>query len=96
MIGDGWGWGGVDFKAKSAKELETYLIMRGSFLTTKNAEWKRIAIEQYQYLNSLYESLKILNTDGSLTQQILTTSKLIVKLEREHGLHYTTTTEYNS
>ena len=92
----GWCWGGVRHKVKTAKELETYLIMRSSFLTTKNKDWKRIAIEQYQYLNSLYESLKLLNDDGRLTQQILTTSKLIVKLERDHGLHYTTKKEYNS
>ena len=93
---DGRASGMIQIKCKNEQEFKNYLAMRDTYFSTKNKDWQRIAIEQYQYLNSLYESMKTLNNDGELTQLILTTSKQIVKLEQEQGLHFTSTKEFNS
>ena len=88
-------YGMIQIKCKTEQEFKNYIEMRNAYYNTSSNQWKEIAIEEYKYLINILETLKTLNGEGALSKEVMETSELIVKLEREHGLHYTTKKEHS-
>jgi hypothetical protein len=84
---DGWGWTGIDFEAKSAKEVENHLTVRSANLTTTKNQWRDTATALYKQLNVAYEQLKKENADGHLSDLISQISPVLIDAERNNGIH---------
>lgn len=84
----GRSYGMFTYKCENEQEFKNHLTARDSFLTTTKNQWRDSAIDLYEELNIAYEELKEKNTDGKLSHIIGDISKVIVRVEQEHGLHH--------
>jgi hypothetical protein len=87
---DGRAYGAIKKECEDEEDFTHYLDNRNKFLTTKNKDWIDVAVKEYKFLVKVYNQMK--RDKNPMEQE---TRNLIMELENENGLYYSTSEEYN-